>query len=82
MKNTYYFGLGFITILLSAIIIIFSSKSARSENKALLISDKSVPLFDYFSYNGNDSFYNENALQDSSFFFNPILPGWHSDPSI
>ena len=82
MKNTYYFGLGFITILLSAIIIIFSSKSARSENKALLISDKSVALFDYFSYKGNDSFYNENALQDSSFFFNPILPGWHSDPSI
>lgn len=39
-------------------------------------------LFDYFNYSGNDDFYEQNALPDSSSFYNPILPGWYSDPSI
>ena len=38
--------------------------------------------FDYFEYRGNDDFYKENPLPDASSFYNPILPGWYSDPSI
>ena len=44
--------------------------------------DDSVALFSYFKYEGNDVFYKENPLPGESFFYNPILPGWYSDPSI
>ena len=43
---------------------------------------KSVALFDYFSYKGNDDFYISNPLSDEDYFYNPILPGWYSDPSV
>lgn len=43
---------------------------------------KSVALFDNFTYKGSDTFYKENPLPDESSFYNPILPGWYSDPSI
>ncbi|RNL87833.1 glycoside hydrolase family 43 protein [Sinomicrobium pectinilyticum] len=38
--------------------------------------------FDYFHYNGEDDFYKENPLPDAESFYNPILLGWYSDPSI
>lgn len=41
-----------------------------------------VAMFDFFDYAGNDTFYTENALPDASSVYNPILPGWYSDPSI
>ncbi len=50
--------------------------------------DENVPVaphtafFDYFNYTGKDDFYTENPLPDNSSFYNPILPGWYSDPSI
>ena len=43
---------------------------------------KSIALFDYFTYQGDDSFYKENPLQGENSFYTPILPGWYSDPSI
>ena len=43
---------------------------------------KSVALFDYFTYQGDDSFYKENPLQGENSFYTPILPGCYSDPSI
>ena len=43
---------------------------------------KGVALFDNFTYEGNDRFYNENPLPDAQSFYTPILPGWYSDPSI
>ena len=42
----------------------------------------STALFDYFTYKGDDDFYKENPLPDDESFYNPILPGWYSDPSI
>ena len=39
-------------------------------------------MFDYFEYRGDDDYYKENPLPDASSFYNPILPGWYSDPSI
>jgi alpha-N-arabinofuranosidase len=43
---------------------------------------KSAALFDNFIYRGEDDFYNENPLPGPESFYNPILPGWYSDPSI
>lgn len=43
---------------------------------------KPVALFDDFSYRGEDDFYEKTSLPDASSFYNPILPGWYSDPSI
>ena len=42
----------------------------------------SIAKFDYFEYIGNDDFYRENSLPHDNSFYNPIVPGWHSDPSI
>lgn len=39
-------------------------------------------LFDFFNYRGEDDFYEQNVLLDSAYFYNPILPGWYSDPSV
>ncbi len=39
-------------------------------------------MFDNFKYSGNDDYYLETPLTSSSAFYNPILPGWNSDPSI
>lgn len=41
-----------------------------------------VAQFDKFCYQGNDDFYNTYKLPTASSFYNPILPGWYSDPSI
>ena len=43
---------------------------------------KSVALFDYFNYKGEDDVYISNPLPGDDYFYNPILPGWYSDPSI
>ncbi len=42
----------------------------------------SSAMFDYFEYRGDDDYYKSNPLPDESSFYNPILPGWYSDPSI
>ena len=54
-----------------------------------LVSKKQVPavsggtaLFDDFTYRGEERFYDENPLPDDYSFYNPILPGWYSDPTI
>jgi len=39
-------------------------------------------IFESFSYKGNDAFYTENPLPDRESFYNPILPGWYSDPTV
>ena len=43
---------------------------------------QSVALFDNFSYQGKDRFYEDNPLLGNDSFYTPILPGWYSDPSI
>lgn len=54
-------------------IAIFGAAHAQAENSA---------RFSSFSYSGHDEYYDKTALPDESFYFNPILPGWYSDPSI
>ncbi len=43
---------------------------------------KSVAIFDSFSYRGMDDCYAAAPLSDENSFYNPILPGWYSDPSV
>lgn len=42
----------------------------------------SVAIFDSFNYQGDDSYYKANPLPDESSFYNPVLAGWYSDPSL
>ncbi len=46
------------------------------------MSAASVAHFSDFEYTGNDEFYNTHELSDPEQFFNPVIPGWNSDPSI
>lgn len=39
-------------------------------------------LFDDFRYEGMDNFYEENPLHGEDMAYNPLLPGWYSDPSV
>lgn len=64
-------------ILLSGAAIYSCARASASEKPL-----KSAALFDSFSYKGMDDFYESNPLPDESSFYNPILPGWYSDPSI
>lgn len=59
-----------------------SCKSGISNRQPQFTSDSLVAHFDYFTYQGNDDFYNENPLPAEDCFYNPILPGWYSDPSV
>jgi hypothetical protein len=40
------------------------------------------PAIRYLYYKGEDDFYKRNPLPGPEYFYNPILPGWYSDPSI
>ena len=44
--------------------------------------ETSVAYFDDFNYRGMDDYYLDNPLEKENQFYNPILPGWYSDPSI
>lgn len=39
-------------------------------------------VFSEFTYEGHDTFYEENPLTAPDQVYNPILQGWYSDPSI
>lgn len=43
---------------------------------------ESFALFDSFTYKGEDTYYQEYPLSAADDYYNPILPGWYSDPSI
>lgn len=57
------------------------SSGAKSKT-AHFSKDGFVAHFDYFNYRGDDDFYKQNPLPGDDYFYNPILPGWYSDPSI
>ena len=41
-----------------------------------------VAVFDHFTYEGRDAVYTEHPLPAEDAVYNPILPGWYSDPSL
>lgn len=57
------------------------AKDGKSKSKtAKPVAHKA--LFDSFTYSGNDAIYDAQQLTSDDAFYNPILPGWYSDPSI
>lgn len=78
-----------LTILLSGVGILFlslactsSPKKGKLQSPPPTVIEKSTAYFDYFTYKGEDDYYKENPLSETNTFYNPILPGWYSDPSI
>lgn len=69
-------------MLMSACLFGSLAVSCGSSGKGLPVAEKSTALFDDFTYKGEDDFYTFNPLPDEGYFYNPILPGWYSDPSI
>lgn len=70
-------------VLCSLFVMEMAMTSCKSkQEQPLLAIGKSVALFDYFTYKGNDDFYISNPLSGEDYFYNPILPGWYSDPSV
>ena len=75
MKNTQVIQLMSI-VRLSIFMLGITMMSCNSKKEQQLPAiGKSVALFDYFSYKGNDDFYISNPLSDEDYFYNPILPG-------
>lgn len=71
-----------IIVLFSGLSVFHSCKSLSGSDTPKFIRDTLVAHFDYFTYKGDDDFYNENPLPGDNYFYNPVLPGWYSDPSI
>jgi len=69
-------------LFLANTLILFSSCDSLKKKEPNLPTGKSAAFFDSFSYKGEDDFYKENPLPAKDYFYNPILPGWYSDPSI
>lgn len=83
MKKTFSLGGALSAALLVALSCGFHAcRSAAKSHEPNFASDTLVAHFDYFTYRGNDDFYNENPLPGDDYYYNPILPGWYSDPSI
>jgi len=59
-----------------------SCNSLKGKELNSIPTGKSVAYFDFFSYVGKDDYYEKNVLPGEDYFYNPILPGWYSDPSI
>lgn len=68
--------------VLLAVCMIGSASCSSKPDKEFPPVGKSVALFDFFSYKGDDDFYKNHPLSGDDCFYNPILPGWYSDPSI
>lgn len=67
---------------LISIVFMGSSLTGCGTISSGIAPQSSVAIFDYFNYQGDDSYYKNHVLSDSSSFYNPVLPGWYSDPSI
>ncbi len=77
VKSLCYF---FLLVLLSELFVSCNSNSNKINTQ--FVTDSLVAHFDYFNYSGNDDFYNQNPLPGDDYYYNPILPGWYSDPCL
>ncbi len=71
-----------VVLLLSLSVPFVSCIKQNGKNNPDFKSDSLVAHFDYFNYKGDDDFYKLNPLPDKDYYYNPILPGWYSDPSL
>lgn len=64
---------------------IYSVAIVAAIGAASLTAGKKAPAqvqFISFVYTGNDDYYNANPITRDGDFYNPIIPGWYSDPSV
>lgn len=74
-----------ISCILASALLAFSAQTAGAQAASAAKAPATVAhtaLFDYFSYSGDDDIYKKVKLEGEGGFYNPILPGWYSDPSI
>ncbi len=62
--------------------VLIATTSCGSSRPSEVAPQQDAAIFESFTYKGNDDFYAQNPLPDKSSFYNPILPGWYSDPTI
>lgn len=62
-------------------LVLAAFTAAALGGSAPAAADESVTVRS-FVYEGNDDYYRENPLTSPAQFYNPIIPGWHSDPSV
>lgn len=79
--HNFYDAKLFLSLLVFALIL---SGCSANKNPGKTVNEKgeSVAYFDYFTYKGYDDYYKNHPLTEEDQFYNPILPGWYSDPSI
>ena len=82
MRLNYFVQISMITFALVGVIIFHSCQSISGSGSPKFANDSMVANFDYFYYKGNDDFYNNNPLPGDDYYYNPILLGWYSDPSV
>ena len=82
MRLNYFVQILMITFALAGVVIFNSCQSISGSGSPKFANDSMVANFDYFYYKGNDDFYNNNPLPGDDYYYNPILPGWYSDPSV
>jgi xylan 1,4-beta-xylosidase len=74
------------SIIISLSTYLFScnapSSSDSAVNEEIGQMEKGVAYFGNFSYEGKDDLYEQNSLPSTEYFYNPILPGFYSDPSV
>lgn len=64
----------------ACLLALFLSSAFQLSSDSL--NGESAAHFDYFTYIGSDDYYKQHPLTAPDQFYNPILPGWYSDPSI
>jgi len=72
-----HISLAYKSISLAILSVFFISCVQKGDSEK-----ESIAYFDFFTYSGNDDYYNEHPLTGDNQFYNPILPGWYSDPSV
>lgn len=69
-------------IAMTALLLPLSLLGGCSASSKGVEPQSSVAIFDSFHYSGEDDYYKQNPLPAESSFYNPVLAGWYSDPSI
>jgi xylan 1,4-beta-xylosidase len=74
-------GLRNVPVFVSLLVLVGLFASCDSSKKPSNL-EESTAYFNSFTYKGMDDFYEQNKLPGEDYFFNPIIPGWYSDPSV
>jgi alpha-N-arabinofuranosidase len=69
-------------LLALTLFCVLNACKTDTKKSGVSLKEDGIAYFDYFIYTGEDRFYDESPLPGDDYFYNPVLPGWNSDPSI